>query len=442
MTLEDACMQEESGAQEDLESSQRVSLGEDCALPTPYSTQVWDPDDCTCVYGMQAIQGMCFLVILTFHVSLHMSHGEDNNVKGMVQALESMTLDFTTLLFVVTGCVDSYLHNSVEISWGHVLNNTYNVNCMLYPHILLTTIPFMVIGMALQGLWTSGMTWVINLGSAIYISPFLEYDQTSSFELINRPVSILITLVLCRCLHPLARKAIHDAMHVMPNHHELVNIGISLFQTITSCVFTSLHMRDNHLYFSYRFLLPRLSEYTLGCVVYTYLISSKHKSPDRLLERIEGTLHRYWEVVLMAHVFTWVAVIDAPQPTDTEVCSRISRSAPCMHIVDAVVSRGVLLAVMIIGFCKRRKRIDGFMMWMCDNMTLLQLQMVYQYPVTVALTLFMALVRLERMATVYVLIALMVGLIATNSVNKALTPRNIAVLDRVLGAIEGRLGRS
>jgi len=444
MTLEEACIHEEEGREKNTdreEVEQRISLGEGCILPVPYSTQAWDPDDCTCVYGMQALQGLCFLVILLFHVSMDMSHGKGNNVKGLVQMMESMTMDFTTLLFVVTGCVDSYLHNSVEITWGHALNNIYHVNCLLYPHVLLTTIPFMIVGMSIQGLWNRGMTWVINLGSAIYLPPFLEYDQTSSFQLINQPVSILMTLVLCRCLHPLARKAIEDAMHVMPNHHEIVNIGISFFQTTASCVFTSLHMRDNHLYFSYRFLLPRLSEYTLGCVVYTYLISSKYRSPHHLLEKIERSLHRYWELVVMVHFFIWVSVVSAPQPSDTEVCRRISQDAPCMDILDSFVSRGVLLAIMLIGYCKRRKRIGSFMMWMCDHLVTLQLQMIYQYPVTVALTFFMGMVHLEMIATVYVLISLLLGLILSHSVNKVLTHRCIVVLDKVIGMAEGRLTR-
>lgn len=433
MGLEDAC---EKGAEFTRED--RVSLGEDAPLPAPEITKAWEPDDCACVYSMQAVQAMCLAVILAYHTALGMSDGDGNNVSGLVQAMESMTLDSTTVLFVVTGCLDSYLHRSTEITRTHFVHNCYNVNCLLYPHLVITLVPFLLVGLAVHGLWLSPMTWVINLGTALYLPPFLEYDQTSPFRLINQPVSILITFILCRCLHPLATLAIQSAVNIVPRHHEIVNLLNSMFQTTMSCIFTVLHLQDNHLYFSYRFLLPRFSEYTLGCVVYTYLISPTFCHTHGILDTIDRKIQGYEVFVFVAHFLIWASVVNAPNEKES-LCSRITQNAPCMDLLDAVVSRGVLLSMVILGLCKRSRRMESCMTWLCDHMTTIQLQMVYQYPITLGLSLLMAVLHLQRFATVFWILSLIFGLVLAHNMNRVLTPRNTLNLDLFLSLVEDRL---
>ncbi|EKX36202.1 hypothetical protein GUITHDRAFT_146006 [Guillardia theta CCMP2712] len=200
-TLQDACEREEADTEQDgfvyppraqIEDKDR---GMDTEEPMDHTFQ-W----------ISAIQSGCIIVSFAFYTSLALSRDvrEEkyrNNIDCVLQTMESMTVDAITVLFVLAGFSDSHRRWNDGLKWPEI---AYSVNAEMYPHIALVNTLLMPFGMAVDGLWSSPMTWVINLSSILYLPPFLELRQDSRYRLFNESTAILMTLLLCRTAYPLA----------------------------------------------------------------------------------------------------------------------------------------------------------------------------------------------------------------------------------------------
>ncbi|EKX32119.1 hypothetical protein GUITHDRAFT_121711 [Guillardia theta CCMP2712] len=420
MNLHEAC---EEGERDAFVYPPSRDTANDPSIPPGDYTDDDDLDLDTTFILVRASQSLCLIVTFAFYTSLVLSRADDDdrkqsNIFCVLQTMESITVDAVTVLFILTGCADSHHYWSEDAKPLRVL---YDVNAEVYPHLALVNLLLIPFGMMAQGLWSSPMTWAINLGSLLYLSPFMETQQQAHYRLFNESTSILMTLLLCRTAFPLVRLAIATTVRNFPERHEYVNMANIFFQITVSCVMTSVNMRDNHFYYSFRFLLTRFSEYTLGCVCYIYI--SRRTTRGRLPLGQASAPSATGRHVLFLHFLVWVSQIDQTQPTDDALCARIALGAPCMTHFDP-------------GRLPRRPR-----RWLSEHLPIARLGLVYQYPVAALLAALMRLLRLGRVATLFAALSYLFAWFITSAANRHLTPRLVPVLDRILDAVQERIGR-
>eukprot|EP00960_Hanusia_phi_P063874 765608-Hanusia_phi.AAC.4 len=390
--------------------------------------------------NLQATQTLCLLALAAFYTTLAMGAPGDlsNNANAVLRGMESLAVDGATALFVLAGYLDSHAYHDDRADSMHVL---YAVNVRPYPHMVLVNAICTPVGMAAYGLWGSALTWVINLGSALYISPFLEYTQDANFRLFNQPTSIVMTFLLCRSLHNLVAASVHKAVQTFPQWHEGVNMFNVIMQTSVSCILTTSHLRDNNFYYSFRFLLPRLSEYTFGCVCHTYLAERKDGVAFR---RVAAWLSRYWRWIALLHTLLWIAhlgVTYPANPTPYPLCARAAQGAPCMTHFDAVVSRAVPASLIMVHLLSSVKDSTGTASVIAGMFPTALLAMVYQYPVAALFRLIMRTAGWQRVATVFVASSTVAGWHVTRMLDSTLTHRLVPVVDRALQTLQGYITR-
>lgn len=413
-------------------------------LPPGDYTDDEDLDLDTTFILVRAAQALCLIVTFAFYTSLVLSRA-DNDMNGeekhrsnifcVLQTMESITVDAVTILFILTGCADSHHYWSKDAKPLRVL---YDVNAEVYPHLALVNILLIPLGMAAHGLWTSPMTWVINLGSLLYLSPFMETQQEAQYRLFNESTSILMTLLLCRTAFPLVRLAIATTVRHFPERHEYVNMANIFFQISVSCIITSVNMRDNHFYFSFRFLLTRFSEYTMGCVCYVYI---SRRTTAGVFHWAGLRSIRYWRHILFLHFLVWVSQIDQVQPIDDTLCARIALGAPCMTHFDPIVSRAVPAGFILLCCLHQASAAADLPRWLSEHLPIARLGLVYQYPVAALLAALMRLLQLGRVATLFAALSYLFAWFITSLANRHLTPRLVRSVDRFLDAIQERVGR-
>ncbi len=409
-------------------------------LPPGDYTDDEDLDLDTTFILVRAAQSLCLIVTFAFYTSLVLSRadGEEkhrSNIFCVLQTMESITVDAVTVLFILTGCADSHHYWSEDAKPLRVL---YDVNAEVYPHLALVNLLLVPVGMAAHGLWTSPMTWAINLGSLLYLSPFMETQQQATYKLFNESTSILMTLLLCRTAFPLVRLAISTTVRHFPERHEYVNMANIFFQISVSCIITSVNMRDNHFYFSFRFILTRFSEYTLGCVCYIYI---SRRTTAGIFHWAGIRAVRYWRHVLFLHFLVWVSQIDQLQPIDDTLCARIALGAPCMTHFDPVVSRAVPAGFILLCYLHQASAAADLPRWLSEHLPIARLGLVYQYPVAALLAALMRLLQLGRVATLFAALSYLFAWFITSLANRHLTPRLVRFVDRFLDAIQERVGR-
>jgi hypothetical protein len=386
----------------------------------------------------------CFLVLTLFYAALLLGRpgphlptlDVHNNLNAILQLFESFAVDAVTILFVCTGCIDyARLH---ETQTG-AIHNFYQVSILVLPVMTVVNYLATPVGFLLTGTWTSPLAWVINLSSPLLLSPFLEFDQLSRARLFNEPTAVLMTLLLCRGLFPVAKATIDNAKAVIPRHHEALNLVIIVFQTVMGCVLTSVNTRDDHFYYSFRFLLTRFSEYSLGVMCFEYLY----------LNRIPGLFtrlsqHTRWltNVLVFIHVLVWASQIDQVQSSNLhEVrCARIAYLAPCMTRFDSVVSRAVPLAFCVVVACINASH--NPIPWLWENHTLSQIATVFVFPTAMAFSLLMNLLRIHRVATDVLFLSLCANVVVSWFAFEFLVPPLIVYTDRLLDRLEAYLHRT
>lgn len=380
----------------------------------------------------------CFFLLTLFYASLILGRpgphlptlDEHNNLNSLLQMFESWAVDAVTVLFVVTGCLDYARIHDTNIS---TLHNMYQINILVLPVMSLVnyiTIPF---GMFATGTYNSFLSWIINLSTPLLLSPFFEYDQISRARLFNEPTAIIMTLLLCRCMFHIAKFTIDSSKKAIPEHHELLNLIIIIFQTIMGCIMTSVHQYDNHFYYSFRFIMTRFSEYSLGVMCFEYLYLNKIQG---IFSKLSNHTIVITNVTLFIHTIIWLSQVDQIQKHDLHTirCPRIAYLAPCMTHFDAIVSRAVPLSFCIVVACINAK--SNPVPWIWENYHLAQLANVFIFPVSLLFSLFMKWIQLQKVATIIMFLSIIVNYIVTWSVNEFIVPVLIVYSDRLLDKFE------
>lgn len=380
----------------------------------------------------------CFFILTLFYSSLALGRpgphintlDEHNNLNSLLQMFESWAVDAVTVLFVVSGCLDHARIHDTSIT---PLNNLYQINILTLPIMTLINYLSIPIGMFMTGTYSSLLSWIINLSTPLLLSPFFEYDQISRARLFNEPTAVMMTLLLCRSLFHLARFTMESTKKAIPEHHEILNLIIILFQTITGCIITSWSQNDNHFYYSFRFAMTRFSEYSLGVMCFEYLYLNK--TPG-IFQKLSHHTVAMTICSLFMHLVIWLSQIDQLQKHDLHTfrCPRIAYLAPCMTHFDAIVSRAVPLAFCITVACINATSNPIPKLW--ENYMLAQLANVFILPVSLLFAILMQLLGIQKVATVILLFSMMANYLITWLAYEFLVPSLIVYTDNLLDRLE------
>eukprot|EP00960_Hanusia_phi_P069864 767179-Hanusia_phi.AAC.3 len=415
-----------------------TSMDTEVCIPSdPGADMDVDKDNNAGPAPLLAAQAACFTALAAFYIALEIASygGLANNANAVLRGLESVAVDATTVLFVLAGYLDSRArHGDPSLTAARIL---YDVNARPYPHILLANLACTPVGMAAAGAWGNPMAWATNLGSALYLSPFLEFTQSAPYRLFNRPTSILMTYLLCRSLHLPVAASVSRAVDFFPQWHEGINMANVILQTAVSCIVTATHLRGDHFYYSFRFLLPRLSEYTFGCVCHTYLAA---RADGIAFRRVAAWLAARWRWIALLHVILWAAHLGVPAEEDPPVCARAAQGAPCMTHFDAVISRAVPITLVMLYSLPTLRDSTGAVAVVAGMLPAALLAVVYQFPVACAFRAAMQAVGWQRVATVVAISSAVAGWHLTLLLDTLLTPRFTTVIDAGLDRLQAALG--
>lgn len=385
----------------------------------------------------------CFFLLTLFYSSLMLGRpgphlptlDVHNNLNSILQMFESFAVDAVTVLFVVTGCIDYIrLHDTNT----QPIHNLYQTNILVLPIMTLVNLIVTPIGLVFTGTYGSFLAWFINLSTPLLLSPFFEFDQLSRARLFNEPTAVLMTFLLCRGMFFIAKATIDNSKNVIPNHHEILNLVIIVFQTVMGCVLTSINTRDDHFYYSFRFILTRFSEYSLGVMCFEYLYLNKIPG---IFTRLSHNTRWMTNVLLFVHIIIWSSQIDQVQSSDlhTVKCARVAYLAPCMTHFDSVVSRAVPLAFCVVVACINASH--NPIPWVWENHNLSQIANVFIFPTSMVFSLIMSLFKIQRIATVMVFLSILTNYVISWIAFEFLIPPLIVYTDKLLDRLEAYLHR-